>query len=295
MFTHKFQTKTTVLLCLVGLGQSASVLAKPLNSTTKPELPKLQLVSPSNVYGNAHTQLVEKKLIALMQQAPRLPKGFTSEAKAKRIYNEVNRLVSTVTGGEELEKLAYWSNWMIDRNLQISDLGITFSAFEKSLFEIKRQCSPIEARAFIYEIASLVNADGHSGEEIELCITESSSVQPIWSPTCCYVFLRNAQSNYRENPNDMSTVFNITRLLRNHWYKNWTGKYRYTVKCSFDLLPDKSIRQLEFDRTPFKTPGTEGLQENSAKIVRSILTNPATFKILPGPQKALKLDVVFFD
>lgn len=295
MFTHKFQTKTTILLCLLGLGQSAFVLSKPLNSTTKPELPKLQLVSPSDVYGNAHTQLVEKKLIALMQQAPRLPKGFTSEAKAKRIYREVNRLVSTVTGGEELEKLAYWSSGMIDRNIQISDVGITFSAFEKSLFEIKRQCSPIEARAFIYEIASLVNADGHSAEEIELCITESASVQSIWSPTCCYVYLRNAQSNYRENPNDMSTVFNITRILRNHWYKNWTGKYRYTVKCSFDLLPDKAVRQITFDRTRVRTPGTEGLQDKSAKLVQAIVTDPATFKRLPSPQKPLRIEVTFFD
>lgn len=92
-----------------------------------------------------------------------------------------------------------------------SDLAIAESAFDSALFWLNKKF-PTQARALIYELASLVDADAHSAEEIEGHLTRSEEKPPTWSIVCCYVSIsKNGKYAGYYSPIQSCVDFNITR------------------------------------------------------------------------------------
>ncbi|MBK8223277.1 MAG: hypothetical protein IPK73_19860 [Candidatus Obscuribacter sp.] len=293
---HKLLNQMSVtLLALSCVTVCRADGARSLDSNEKPELPTMLLANPENVYGNAQTQAVERKLLSLLKQAPRPKQGGTNPAKADRIFAEVERLVGTIQNPEELERLAYWCVEADKGRQPNSDLGIVESAFDWALFSLKKKF-PAQARARIYELASLVNADAHIAEEIEGHLTRSATKYPSWSITCCYVsILKNSEYEGRYRSIASCVDFNITRQLRQKWYKNWSGKYRYSVQGSFLLQPNGTIRNLKFDKAP-DVPGSTLEQRGQAQtLVRQLITTSAPFPALPKFRGSLQVYFKFFD
>lgn len=268
---------------------------RSLDSNEKPGLPMLSLANPTNVYGDAQTQAVERKLLSLLKLAPRPKQGVTNPAKADRIFAEMHRLVGTIQNPEELERLAYWcaeadKGWQPD-----SDLAIVESAFDSALFWLKKKF-PAQARARIYELASLVNADAHTAEEIDGHLTGSDVKRPTWSITCCYVWiLKNGEYVDKYSTIPSCVDFNITRRLRQKWYKHWSGKYRYSVRGSFLLQPNGAITNLKIDKAQDVDDSSLEQRQQAQALASQLITTSAPFPELPKFRRPLQIEFEFFD
>lgn len=265
------------------------------DTTEKPGLPVPLRANPSNVYGNLQTQAIERKLISLLRLVPRPMHGETNPAKLSRIYAEMQRLVGTVQSPEELERFAYWciradKGWQPD-----SELNIDLYASSSAMIRLKEKY-PAQARARIYELNSLVRADGQVGENIGELLTGSNEKLPSWSPPCCYIsILKHGESMEQYGPTSGCIAFNVTRILQQKWHKYWTGRYRFSVQGSFVLQPDGAIRELKIFRASDVLGNTVEQLRQAEANARRVITTSAPFPAMPKIRRSLQVEFELFD
>lgn len=289
--SHK-ATASIATSCIISLLNFVATSATDENDKQKPALPPLVFATPADVYGNAETRKVEGELLKLLALAPRRAHGETSREKLDSIFTKLDGLVGHVHNAEQLERLAYWCIDSDKGPLPDSDFDVISSAFNSSLGWLQKRY-PTEARARIYDIANVVNADGHVGEDVDGYLTHDPSVRPIWSVVCCYVWVMGGK-DYLPNYNaTQGTIdFNLTRFLRQKWYPYWTGKYRYVLNCSFLLLPDGRIRDVDIKSNNFGNAPTEEVRRAESAVKR-ILTSYCVDAHLPKLRKAIHVRADF--